>query len=348
VDGAGFSVDGIAGFGRIVDSGDHGDTYNYCPPDHDLVVDEPSRTSVRVLETGPVRGRIEIVGVYDWPAAVDETSHRRVGVEPTTVTTIVELQAGEPWVRVTHRWDNRSRDHRVRAVIPLPRRASTSSAECAFGVVERGLRGEGGPSERAMATFPSRRFVQAGGLTVVHDGLLEYELVADDGMELGAGETEAPALALTLARSVGMLSRVDVPYRPEPAGPPMPTPAAQLAGPMTASYAVSVVADIDPYAMADEVLVPLRTVRAPGGGPVSDQGRAGLSVEGAEVSAVRREGGAVTVRVFNPTSSACTVHIAGRTGWVVDLRGRPLAPFDSTFDLGPAQIATLRLTDTLQ
>jgi mannosylglycerate hydrolase len=345
VDGTGFSVGGVAGFGRIVDSGDHGDTYNYSPPDHDRVVDQPSTTSVRVLEAGPVRGRIEIVAVYDWPASVDDASHSRVGVEPTTVTTIVELQAGEPWVRVTHRWHNRSRDHRVRAVMPLPRPASTSSAECAFGVVERGLRGEGGPSERAMATFPSRRFVQAGGLTLVHDGLLEYELVGGDGGEVHAGETAASALALTLARSVGMLSRVDVPYRPEPAGPPVPTPGAQLLGPTTASYAVSVSPAVDPYAMADEVLIPLRTVRARGGGPCRDEERAGLSVEGAEVSAVRREGGAVTARVFNPTSSPRTVRIAGRTGWVVDLRGRPLAPFDRTVDLGPSQIATLRLAE---
>jgi len=43
---------------------------------------------------------------------------------------------------------------------------------CAYSVVERGLVAEGGPSEVALPTFPSRRFVTAGGLTVVHEGLL--------------------------------------------------------------------------------------------------------------------------------------------------------------------------------
>jgi hypothetical protein len=340
---AAFSVNGLPGFGRLVESGDHGDTYNYCPPDHDLVVRDPVRSVVRVLEAGPVRGRIEIDAVYDWPRQVDEDSHERVGIVPTPVTTVIEVRAGEPWVRVSHRWDNQSRDHRVRALIPLPHATSASQAECAFGVVERGLRAEGGPTERAMSTYPSRRFVRADDVTVVHDGLLEYELVGDDGMELPSDATAAPALALTLLRSTGMLSRVDLPYRPVSAGPPVPTPGAQLEGAATACYAVSVDPAVDPYAMADEVLIPLRLARVPGGGPATDDRQAGLTVDGAEVSAVRRERGALTVRVFNPHPEAHTLRIEGREGWVEDLRGRPLVAFDGTMQLGPWQIATVRL-----
>jgi hypothetical protein len=342
-DGATFSVNGLEGFGRLVESGDHGDTYNYCPPDHDIVVRDPVRSAVRVLETGPVRGRIEIDAVYDWPRQVDDDSHERVGLVPTPVTTVLELRAGEPWVRVSHRWDNQSRDHRVRALIPLRRPAGVSHAECAFGVVERGLRGEGGPTERAMGTYPSRRFVRADDVTVVHDGLLEYELVDDDGVELPLDATVAPALALTLLRSTGMLSRVDLPYRPVSAGPPVPTPGAQLEGAATACYAVSLDPAVDPYAMADEVLIPLRLARVPGGGPITDERCAGLTVEGAEVSALRRERGALTVRVFNPSPAASAMRVAGRRGWVEDLRGRPLAAFDGTMELGPWRIATVRL-----
>jgi mannosylglycerate hydrolase len=341
--GATFSVDGLDGFGRLVESGDHGDTYNYCPPDHDLVVADPIRSAVRVLETGPVRGRIEIDAVYDWPRQVDDDSHERVGRVPTPVTTVLELRAGEPWVRVSHRWDNQSRDHRVRALIPLPHTTEASHAECAFGVVRRGLRAEGGPTERALSTYPSRRFVRADDVTVVHDGLLEYELVGHDGMELPSDATSAPALALTLQRSTGMLSRVDLPYRPVSAGPPVPTPGAQLEGAATVLYAVSVDPAVDPYAMADEVLIPLRLARVPGGGPVTDDRRAGLTVDGAEVSALRRERGGLTVRVFNPHPEVRPVRIEGRQGWVEDLRGRPLDAFDGTMELGPWQIATVRL-----
>ncbi len=34
-----FSLDGVPGYGRLVDGGDHGDTYNYSPPRVDTVVD---------------------------------------------------------------------------------------------------------------------------------------------------------------------------------------------------------------------------------------------------------------------------------------------------------------------
>ncbi len=344
VDGATWSIDGVGGFGRLVESGDHGDTYNYCPPDDDRIVDEPSSSSVRVIEAGPVRARIEIASVYEWPAEIDFAAHARVGLAVTHVTSVIELRAGERWVHVTHRWDNHARDHRVRAVMPLPVPAPASVAECAFGTVERGLHAEGGPSERAMATFPSRRFVRAGGLTVVHDGLLEYELVDPHGQELDTTATEAGALALTLLRATGMLSRVDVPYRPVPAGPPIETPAAQLPGPFSVSYAVSV-ADVDAYAMADDVLIPLRTVRAPGGGSGPDDEGSGLDITGAEVSAVRREDADLVVRVFNPSPAAATVRIDGRRGAIVDLRGRVQAPFDGVMVLGPSRIATVRITD---
>ena len=70
-----------------------------------------------------------------------------------------------------------------------------------------------------------------------------------------------------------------------------------------------------------------------------------LRVEGAEVSALRREGGALELRVFNPTDAETTVEVEGHQGWLVDLRGRPLEPFDGSFPLRAWGIATARLTD---
>jgi hypothetical protein len=37
------------------------------------------------------------------------------------------------------------------------------------------------------------------------------------------------------------------------------------------------------------------------------------------------------------------VEIDSRSGWLVDLRGRPLLPFDGRFELRAHGIATLRL-----
>ena len=94
----------------------------------------------------------------------------------------------------------------------------------------------------------------------------------------------------------------------------------------------------------DDVLVPLQVSGSFGGGDRADRGTQ-LSVHGAEVSSLRRNGGGLEVRVFNPTASPATVVIAERSGWLVDLRGSPIAPFDGSFVLRPHGIATARLDD---
>ncbi len=293
-----------------------------------------------VGERGPVRATVTIVSTFAWPARVDDATGSRQGCHLVPVRTTLELHADERVVRVRTRFDNPSRDHRLRVHLPLPRRASSSLAESAFAVVERGLGAEGGKEETATPTFPSRRFVSAGGLTVVHEGLLEYELVDVGPADRESGQT-AGALALTLLRSTGMLSRLGMTTRPLTAGPMTPLEGPQLIGPVEVRYALAL-GEVDPYRMAEDVLVPLRCVASLGGGERPDRGAA-LSVAGAEVSAVRRRAGAIEVRVFNPGDTAATVEVPGRTGWLVDLRGRPVAPFQGSFDLRPWGIATFRL-----
>jgi mannosylglycerate hydrolase len=348
VDGT-FAVDGHPGLGRLVDGGDCGDTYNWCPPARDTLVDAPESVDVAVVERGPLRARVRIAARYRWPARAEGLEERTGEVEHEVVTQL-ELRAGERALRVETTIGNRSRDHRLRAHFPLPVPAATSRAETAFGTVERGLEAEGGPTEAALPTYPALRFVQAGGLTVVHDGVAEYELV--DIRDGGAHE-----LALTLLRCTGMLSQVPMPTRPLPAGPLIRLEGPQLQKRLTRRYAVAV-GDVDPFALADEVLVPLQVVEhadgaAPRGasdGPCggdADLPAAGsaLVVDGAVVSAVVREGGALTVRVFNPRAEPAEVRIDGRQGWLVDLRGRPATPFEGSFTLRPWGIATAVLSD---
>ena len=202
-----------AGLGRLVDDGDGGDTYNYSPPAADLVIDAPDAVRVTALETGPVRARVQIDADYTWPEhAVGDLrscSARSDETVPVTVTTTLELRAGERFLRVAHELDNRARDHRLRAHFPLPAPVDGSDAECAFTVVHRGLTAESGVHEHGLPTFPSRRFVDASdgtaGLALVHDGLLEYEVV-DDGRELAltllaGGRVPLPVRAARCART---------------------------------------------------------------------------------------------------------------------------------------------------
>jgi hypothetical protein len=334
-----FALDGIPGFGKLVDDGDHGDSYNYSPPLRDTVVETPESVSVEVTERGPVRARAVISSVYRWPAYVDGQTRARTGEKTVEVATTVEVRADERIVSVVHRFVNPSRDHRLRVHLPLPEAAGHSEAECAFAVVRRGLEAEGRPDEFGLPTFPSRRFVSAGGLTVAHEGLLEYELIDLD--ESGSART----LALTLLRSTGMLSRLGMAYRPLPAGPLTAVAGLQLEGrAIEARYALCIGCD-DPYVMADDALLPLELVHAPGGGGRPSSGSA-LEIEGAEVSAVRREAGLLEVRVFNPTDQTRTVRLGSRSGWLVDLRGRTQNRFDGSFELRPFGIATIRFPES--
>jgi hypothetical protein len=302
-------------------------------------VDTPEVVAVRVLESGPVRARVAVTATYLLPDGIDGRSQSRVGGGATEIETVLEIRADEPAVRITTSFVNRSRDHRLRVHLPLPTPARSSSAECAFAVVERGLTAEGRPDEFGLPTAPARRFVSAGDLTVVHDGVCEYELI---DIEPGPDGGAAATLALTVLRSTGMLSRAGMAYRPFPAGPTIPVEGLQMSGRRVSfDYALAVGVD-DPYALADDILLPLDVVDSPGGGSRPPSGSE-LDISGAEVSAVYRQAGELEVRVFNPRPEPTTVSITGRAGWLVDLRGRPQAPFDGSFELRGFGLATARL-----
>jgi alpha-mannosidase len=305
--------------------------------------------TVDALESGPVRARLVVTRTYEWPEAAegDERSCRARTTATVTVPvrTTYELRTGERFLRVEATFDNRARDHRLRAHFPLPRPVIASHAECAFAVVERGLHAEGGPHEFGLPTAVSRRFVDCSdstaGLALLHDGLLEYEVV-EHGREV----------ALTLLRATGYLSRSELSLRPNPAGPLDPLEGPQLQGRVTVRYALlphrGTWADARLHDAADELLVPLQRV-AGGGWPGADQPARGshLTVTGAPVSAVTRAGDHLLVRVFNPLAEATTVAVArdgtAAAGEVVDLVGTVTGGFTGEMTVGPGAIRTLRL-----
>ena len=340
----------ITGANRLVDGGDGGDTYNYSPPAEDTIIAEPQQVRVSVLEAGPVRAQLLVESRYRWPShalgnahACSRRSDDTVDVE---VRTTLELRTGEPFLRIHTEIDNRARDHRLRAHVPLPKPVTGSDAECAFGVVRRGLTAEGGPHEAGLPTFVSRRFVDCSngdeGVALLHDGLLEYEVV-DDGREV----------ALTLLRATGYLSRAEPELRPNPAGPVDPLEGPQLQRTVAVDYALfphrGRWPDADLHAASDAFMVPLERVRGGGwpGATRPPRGQA-LRVGGAQVSAIVRESGAMIVRLYNPadddsTTASVALPDGPAAGWIVDLRGRPLERFEGEVELRAGQIVTLRL-----
>jgi hypothetical protein len=189
---------------------------------------------------------------------------------------------------------------------------------------------EGGPHEPALATWPSRRFVSAGGLTLLHDGLLEHELVED-----GA------ALALTLLRCTGILSHPTVPARPNRAGPALEVPDAQMRGEHTLRYAVAV-GDVDPWELAEIAWTPLLVAQARGGGGLARAGSR-LEVRGGRVSALQRRMGQLEIRMFNPADLPADVEIPGHSGFLVDLADSRLGRWAEGFTIPPWGVITAQI-----
>jgi mannosylglycerate hydrolase len=339
------------GIGRIVDGGDFGDSYNYGPPAADAVVDQPTTVSVSTEADGPVCSRLRIVRTFDWPRGVlADGSARSADAEQTEVVTTVELRAGEPFARIAVAFVNHSDDHRVRFHAALPKRAERSHAEGQFAVVERGLTGEGGYREEPLATFPAHGWVDAGGLAVLADHVVEYELT-DAGAEI----------AITLLRSTGLISRNDNPYRQDPAGPEMAIPGGQMRGPHQVKFALyphaGDWADGGVVDAAERYRHPF--VWSPGGAatdaawPPALAGDDGMALDGDEVvlsSLRRRDGGWLEARIVNlATDSRTAVMRGGLTdAREASLRGEPgdvlqVADGSVGLELRPAEIRTLQL-----
>ncbi|GGO70526.1 glycoside hydrolase family 38 C-terminal domain-containing protein [Nonomuraea cavernae] len=344
----------LTGAGRIVDGGDVGDSYNHAPPAEDLIVSDPESVEVTTVCSGPLLAALDVRRVYHWPAAgagIEGTPEipapsRTEETERTVVDTRIELRAGEPYVRLRVEFDNRCSDHRVRLHVPLPSPATASHAEGQFAVVTRGLTAEGGCGEEPLPTFPASSWVAAGGVAALLEHVTEYELV-DEGGEL----------ALTLLRSVGYLSRNRHALRPEPAGPQLPTPAAQSRGPRSVTLALM------PYDGSWEAVPPAaETFRhdllpVPGLGAPSlglPPAAAGLSVtgDGVVMTSLRNRDGWQELRVVALTGSGTEAVVEGVFAQArhADLRGRPGDPIPVTdgvlrLPLRPWEIATVQLSD---
>jgi alpha-mannosidase len=333
----------LRGVGRLVDGGDRGDIYNYAPPANDVPVSEPTDIAVELLENGPLRSRIRVTRDYRWPMALSSDRDLRASeTVSTSVETLLEVRAGEPFLRVAVSFLNQSADHRLRWHVPLAEGVTKSAAAGQFAVVERGLTAEGGWGEYPIPTFPAGSFVSAGAATVLLDHATEYEVVGDE-------------LAITLLRAIGAISVNIHPYRDEPAAAEIPAPGAQDLG-MRIEHRFAILPaaagwrDANAVALAEvfrnDVLVARGGARYAGALPPD---ATGIEVGGADilVSSIRRVANGVEVRLVAMSDTGSTVRITGAFTEVttVDLLGRPLATASVTnrldLALGPWEIRTV-------
>jgi alpha-mannosidase len=225
----------FSGLNRFVDGGDGGDEYNYSPPQNDhLSIPKPAASKVFRRQLAPT---IEIEYRLDVPTQLSpdrKTRSNKRDVIP--ITSRISLAPGVPRIDIHTEVDNRARDHRLRVHFPAPFAVDAADYDGHFEVVRRPIRipkkgekwVESPRPETHQGAFTS---VSNGkvGLTIANRGLPEVEVLENDG------HTE---IAVTLLRSVGWLSRDDLPVRQGHAGPASETPGGQVQGKSIFEYAM--------------------------------------------------------------------------------------------------------------
>lgn len=353
----------FVGLGRLVDGGEWGDTYNYSPPPHDSIVTHPEEVKIARAYEGPLGAGFRVERRYSIPSHVDAASGERSWGRKVNlvVRDVLELWAGEPFLRVATDFDNQARDHRLRVHFPLPFEPQGSFGAGAYDVVARGLEAEGGPHEFGLPTFPARGFVDAwgfigssnhsdrpggtdserAGLAVLIGPVTEYEIV--DG-----------ELAVTLLRATGMLSRPDSKLRPAGAGPSIPTQASQCLGSHRWKLAImphwGTWSEAGVHEAAEQFVYPLVAKETAPLDGAATGARLAVSARNCLLSAIIPDGNRPLLRVWAPQGGGSLV--VGAPAEEVSITGGPLAdpstetPFEAAQEIsvGPYEIRTFRLT----
>ncbi|WP_088839242.1 glycoside hydrolase family 38 C-terminal domain-containing protein [Listeria sp. ILCC792] len=187
---------------------DGGDSYDFSPIEgneanfsngfHILEVKESAEESQMVVET-------EV-------AVAKNLEQANALTEQMKIQTTIRLTKNSDLIHLAHKLDNQTKDHRIRMRFASENKAGTSFADQGYSLLERQNNNpylsnwkELGFAESPQAIYPLERLVvtpdEAGHLAVYPKGLKEYEATNQH-------------LFITLFRSVGLLGRDDLAWRP--------------------------------------------------------------------------------------------------------------------------------------
>lgn len=231
----------VENFLQFENVGDAGDSYDFSP----LPKEEPiilDKAEILTIEKSPLVQQMTVMHQAAVPADLKEREDNQVKT-PLTVYSTIELRKGEGLIRIHHEVDNQSRDHRLRALIQTPvKHAEKSFGDQGYSIIERPVSNprmetwrEQGYKEAPVPIYTVEQFAGVedgqGHLTAFTKGIKEYEVI-----------DESHQLALTLFRSVGLLGRDDLLWRPGRASginnKVVTTPDAQMIGRMSFDYAI--------------------------------------------------------------------------------------------------------------
>ncbi|ARI76159.1 glycoside hydrolase family 38 N-terminal domain-containing protein [Halobacillus mangrovi] len=327
----------VGNFIQFEDTADAGDSYDYSPLPGDQAI---------------LTGKAKLIGVRKSPFVEEMTiehelilpvdlDSRKAGVKNAsfTIRTVLELRKEEDLLRVKHEIDNNVHDHRVRVLVQTPvEQPAASIADQGYSLIERPSENprmdiwrEQGYKEAPVPIYTVEQFASVdsdqGSLAAFTKGLKEYEVLKEKGQ-----------LALTLFRSVGLLGRDDLEWRPGRASginnKVVTTPDAQMEGELTFDYAIQLSGNcLDTTALfetadhyneryvtyqhqslntfeerLDRFEIPQPVKRLPG-----EYSLVTLDNENLFVSAVKQahDGKNIIMRVYNPTHHSVEMDVRG-------------------------------------
>lgn len=240
------------------DSGDAGDLYTYSPPAEDMIIRS------QIIDVTLSDDELTIISGMMIPESLSkDRSSRCTELVEHQIKMVIKLEDYSDLIRISISADNAAKDHRLRLIASLPVTSGRSWAEGHFCIDEREpvtvyrSDQEKDPEcdkendhEREKedysdwieppGTFFQKRFAALAdsdlALVVMNHGLHEYEVISSK---------EGFALAVTLIRSVGWLSRADLLARKGNGGWSLETPAAQVSGPAEFTCALQIRASLD-------------------------------------------------------------------------------------------------------
>jgi mannosylglycerate hydrolase len=218
----------------LEDSGDAGDLYNFSvPKDNIIYLNCSEEAEISLVESGSTKVVYEIEQDWGLPDKLTSKNARSKRMLRNKVVTRVTLRAHSKIVEFNTKIDNRSKDHRIRAVFPTGLECKNVHSGSQFYVSERQTEKEkvSSPVEESLGNHPKRLFVDVSdgkkGVTFLDRGLTEYEAKPN-------GE-----LYVTLLRCCGYLSKDGLKERSYcNAGPMYATPLAQELGVHLYDYAL--------------------------------------------------------------------------------------------------------------
>ncbi len=220
------------------DDEDAGDEYDYSPAVYSkkyTTIKNPPVVSIENITKGNLVQYAKINLKWSIPKSLTrDKSMRSSDTVNINITTTITLKKNSKILEFETIIDNKAKDHRLRVLFPTYTNSTTSVSDSLFDVIERSaiLPSQENWVQKLIGTHPFRKFVDvsndAHGLALFAFGIPEFELKQD------ANST----IALTLFRSIGVLSGVAMQTRKMAAGPILETPEAQCIRTMKFNYAI--------------------------------------------------------------------------------------------------------------